>query len=190
MALSHQHWHSVEEYHKIEEENPNCKFEYIDGEVRAMAGGTYKHMKIAVNLVTVLNIHLEDSVCQVANSDIHVLPTGRDNLSYLPDVTVTCNPEDYHPDAKAIRFPTLIVEVLSQSTELTDRTEKLRAYQACPSVQEYLLASTQKREIEAYRRGADGEWNKTVYTAQDTIRLVTIGLSIPMSTIYRRTGID
>jgi len=153
-------------------------------------GGTYEHTKIAVNLVTILNIHLEDSVYQVVNSDIHVLPTGCDNPSYLTDVAVTCNPEDYHPDAKAIRSPTLIVEVLSQSTQLIDRTEKLRAYQACPSMQEYLIASTQRREIEAYRRGEDGEWSKTVYTAQDTVPFVTIGLNIPMNTIYRRTGID
>src|SRR5579864_5257985 len=94
MAISRQHWYSVEEYHKIEDENPNRKFEYIDGEVRIMAGGTYEHMRIAVNLVTILDIHLEDSVCQVASSDIHVFPTGRDNPSYFPDVTVTCNPED------------------------------------------------------------------------------------------------
>jgi Uma2 family endonuclease len=190
MAISHQRWYSIEEYHRIEEENPNCKFEYIDGEVRIMAGGTYEHMKIAVNLVTILNIHLEDSVCQVANSDIHVLPTGNDNLSYLPDVTVTCNPEDYLRGTKAIRSPILIVEVLSQSTESIDRTEKLKAYRACPSMQEYLIASTQRREIEAYRRSADGEWDKTVYTAQDTVSLVTVDLNIPMDTIYRRTGID
>jgi Uma2 family endonuclease len=190
MAISRQRWYTIEEYHKIEEENPDCKFEYIDGEVRIMAGGTHEHMKIAVNLVIILGNHLADSVCQVANSDIHVLPTGSGNLSYLPDVTVTCNPEDYQRGTKAIRSPILIVEVLSPSTESIDRTEKLRAYQACPSMQEYLIASTQRREIEAYRRGADGEWNKTVYTAQDTIPLVTVDLNIPMSTIYRRTGID
>ncbi len=57
-------------------------------------------------------------------------------------------------------------------------------------MQEYLIASAQRREIEAYRRGVDGEWSKTVYTAQDTIPLVTVDLNIPMSTIYRRTGID
>jgi Uma2 family endonuclease len=133
---------------------------------------------------------LDDSVCQVASSDIHVLPTGRDNPSYLPDVTVTCNPEDYQRGTKAIRFPILIIEVLSQSTELIDRNEKLRAYQACPGMQEYLIASTQRREIEAYRRGEDGEWHKTVYRAEDAVPLVTIGLDIPMNAIYRRTGID
>jgi Uma2 family endonuclease len=190
MAMSHQRWYTVEEYHRIEEENPDCKYEYIDGEVRIIAGGTYKHTKIAVNLVTVLNVHLEDSTCQVVSSDIHVLPTGRDNPSYLPDVTVTCTPEDYHPDTKAIKSPVFIVEVLSPSTELIDRNEKLRAYQACPSMQEYLIASTQRRKIEAYRRGEDGQWSKTVYIAEDTVPLATIGLDIPMSTIYRRTGID
>jgi Uma2 family endonuclease len=190
MAISREHWYSVEEYHKIEEENPNCKFEYIDGEVRIMAGEYYKHMKMAVNLVTILNIHLEDSVCQVASSDIHVLPAGHGNPSYLSDVTVTCNPDDYHLDAKAIQSPSLIVEVLSQSTEFIDRTEKMKAYQECPSMQEYLIASTQRREIEAYRRGEGGEWYKTIYTAQDTIPLITIGLNVPMNTIYRRTGID
>ena len=190
MAISRQRWYSVEEYHEIEEENPNCKFEYIDGEVRIMAGGTYKHAKIAMNLIAILTFHLEDSTCQVVNSDVHVLPTGRDNPSYFPDVTITCNPEDYDPDAKAIKSPVLIVEVLSQSTEFVDRNEKLRAYQACPSMREYLIASTQRREIEAYRRGKEGEWNKTVYTAEDTVPLVTVELSIPMNTIYRRTGID
>jgi len=86
MAISRQHWYTVEEYHQIEEENPDCKFEYCDGEVRIMAGGPYEHTKIAVNLLTILNIHLEDSVYQVVGSDIHVLPTGRDNLS-LSDST-------------------------------------------------------------------------------------------------------
>ena len=183
------HWYTVEEYHTIEEESPHCKFEYINGEVREMAGGTYEHTKIAVNLVTILNIYLEDKVCQVVNSDIHVLPTGRGNPSYLPDVTVTCNPQDYQRGTKAILSPILIVEVLSGSTELIDRYEKRFAYQACPTMQEYLIASTQRREIEAYRCETSGEWNKTVYTAQDTVPLVSIGLSISMHAIYKRTGI-
>ena len=57
-------------------------------------------------------------------------------------------------------------------------------------MREYLIASTQRREIEAYRRGEDDEWSKTVYTAQDIVPLVTIGLNVPMNAIYRRTGID
>jgi Uma2 family endonuclease len=134
MAMSRQHWYTVEEYHKIEEENPDCKFEYVNGEVRTMASGPFEHTKVVVNLLTILNSHLEDRVCQVVGSGMHVLPTGHDNLSYLPDITVACNPEDCHPDATAIRYPLLIVEVLSQSTEIIDRTEKLRAYQACPSM--------------------------------------------------------
>ncbi len=127
-SRSQQHWYTIEKYHKIEEENPHSKFEYIDGQVRILAGETYEHVKIAINLLTILNIYLEDSVCEVVNSDIHILPTGRDNPSYFSDIAVTCNPEDYQPDSKAILSPILIIEVLSPSTELIDRTEKLRAY--------------------------------------------------------------
>src|SRR5215469_12663120 len=111
MSVSQDHWVSLEEYHKIEEENPDCKFEYADGKVYAMGGGSLEHSQIAVNLIAALRPFLRGTGCRVFNSDAHVLPTGTGNPSYLPDVTVTCNLEDYK-DTKVtdIRFPRLVIE--------------------------------------------------------------------------------
>src|SRR5579864_6937761 len=101
MALQHPHWLTVEDYHQIEENNPDRKFEYIDGQVFELSGGTFEHSQIALNLATAIRPHLRGKVCRIANSDVHVLPSGSDNPSYLPDVTVTCNPNDYKRGSKA-----------------------------------------------------------------------------------------
>src|SRR6516164_4195759 len=164
MQIPQDHWVSLEEYHKIEEENPDCKFEYADGKVYAMAGGSLDHSQIAVNLVFALRGLLRGTGCRVFNSDAHVLPTGTGNPSYLPDVIVTCNPEDYK-DGKAtdVRFPRLIIEVLSPSTYAKDRIEKLAAYQTCESVQEYVMISTHHQQVEVYRRATEDTWTQTRY---------------------------
>jgi Uma2 family endonuclease len=189
MAIPHPHWFSVEDYHQIEENNPNSKYEYIDGQVFEMSGGTFEHSQIAVNLTREISTHLRRKVCRIANSDVHVLPSGSDNPSYLPDVTVTCSPDDYKRGSKAVRSPRLIIEVLSPSTIRIDRNEKRIAYQACPTMQEYVMVSTQYQEVEVLRRGVNGEWEKTVYLANETVQLLSIELDVAMSDIYEDTGI-
>ena len=190
MAIPHHHWFTVEDCHKIEENNPDRKFEFVDGQIFEMSGGTFEHSQIAVNLTREISTHLRRKACQIVNSDMHVLPSGSDDPSYLPDITVTCNPEDYQRGSKAIRSPRLIVEVLSPSTFRIDRGEKRLAYQACPTMQEYLMVSSQRQEVEVLRRGADGEWKKTVYLAKETVQLLSIELSIAMNDIYENTGIS
>jgi Uma2 family endonuclease len=189
MAVPRDHWVSLEEYHKIEKENPDCKFEYANGRVYAMAGGKQKHSRIAVNLISVLNIHLRGTGCSVFNSDVHVLPTGDGNPSYLPDVTVTCSPEDYNDDATEIKFPRLIIEVLSPATYTKDRIEKLYAYQACASVQEYVMISTHHQQVEVYRRGSEDTWTQTRYRHGQVVTLTSVELTIPVSDIYEGTTI-
>jgi len=189
MAMQSSRWITIEEYHQIERQNSEVKYEYSDGKVYAMAGGTYNHSSISLNLGVVLKAHLRGKVCRVVNSDMHVLPRGGENPSYLPDVTVTCNPDDYQGESTAVRSPRLIIEILSPSTAYRDRGEKLRTYKACPSMQEYVLVSTRRREVEVYRRKSDHEWTNTVYTAEETVQFMSIGLSIPMSEIYIDTDI-
>jgi Uma2 family endonuclease len=187
MAIEHTHWITIEEYHRIEQQNSEVKYEYSDGRVYAMAGGTYNHSSISLNLGSVLKAHLRGKVCRVVNSDMHVLPRGDENPSYLPDITVTCNPDDYQGESTAVRSPRLIIEILSPSTAYRDRGEKLRTYKACSSMQEYALVSTRRREVEVYRRESAHEWTNTLYTAEETVRFVSIELSIPMSEIYADT---
>jgi Uma2 family endonuclease len=190
MALPNRDWFSVEDYHQIEEDNPDHKFEYVEGQIFDMAGGTFEHSQIALNLATEIRPHLRGKVCRIANSNMHVLPLGDDNPTYLPDITVTCNPEDYQPGSKAIRYPRLIIEVLSPSTFRIDHGEKRIAYQACPTMQEYVMVSSQRQEVEVLRRETNGQWSKTVYRANETVQLLSIELSIAMNDIYEDTGIS
>ena len=189
MAMQSSRWITIEEYHQIEQQNSEVKYEYSDGRVYEMAGGTYNHSSISLNLGSVLKTHLRGKVCRVVNSDMHVLPRGDENPSYLPDITVTCNPDDYQGESTAVRSPHLIIEILSPSTIHRDRGEKLRTYKACPSMQEYVMVSTRRREVEVYRRKSTHEWTNTLYTAEETVWLMSIDLSIPMSEIYVDTDI-
>ncbi len=188
MAIQSGHWISLEEYHEIER-NSEVKYEYSDGRIYAMAGGTHAHSRIAINMINKLDAHLQDKPCIVVNSDLKVLPLGDENPSYYPDVTVTCNADDYQDDSTAVRSPRLIIEVLSPSTAAKDRGEKLRAYQACRSCEEYVMVSTHHQEVEVYRRESEEEWKLVRYRAEEVVPLASVGLTVPMAEIYARTNI-
>src|SRR5262249_40435600 len=125
MAMQREHWISLEEYHEIER-NSEVKYEYSEGHIYNMSGGSSNHSRIAVKMIFALELHLGEKECRTYNSDMKVLPLGDENPSYFPDVTVTCDPSDYQEDPMAIRSPRLIIEVLSPSTYKRDRGEKLR----------------------------------------------------------------
>lgn len=188
MAVQREHWISLEEYHEIER-NSDIRYEYSNGRVYAMAGGRSKHSRIAIDMTVALELHLDGTNCQTFNFDTKVLPLGNENPTYYPDVVVTCNPDDYQDDATAIRSPRLIIEVLSPSTASKDRGEKLRAYKACKSCEEYVMVSTHHQEIVVYRRGSVNKWESVRYTAEDNLQLVSVGLTIPVSKVYARTKI-
>ncbi len=187
MALQHEHWISPEEYHEIERTS-QIKYEYIDGRIYAMSGGTFENDQIAINLIVALRAHLRGKVCRVASSDMKVLPRGDDNPSYYPDVTVTCNPEDYQRGSTVVRSPRLVVEILSPSTKYRDLGRKRRDYQACPSVEEYVIISTQYQQVELFHRTGE-VWTHRQYTAGQEVTLISMDLTLPISSIYEDTDI-
>jgi Uma2 family endonuclease len=187
MALQHDHWISLEEYHEIERTS-EIKYEYVDGHIYAMTGGTMGHATIAGNMFATLKAHLRGKTCKAFNSDAKVQPSEGENPSYYPDVTVTCNPEDSKSTATVIRSPRLIVEVLSPGTERIDRGRKLRDYQACPSVEEYVIISTRYQEVEILRHQGTF-WEYKQFLAGEDVELETVGLKIPMSAVYEDTEI-
>jgi Uma2 family endonuclease len=187
MALQREHWISLEEYHEIERTS-GSKYEYIDGRIYAMSGGTFENDQIAINLITALRAHLRGKVCRVASSDMKVLPRGDENPSYYPDVTVTCDPEDYKRGSTTVRSPRLIVEVLSSSTESKDRGRKLRDYRACPSVEEYAIVSTRYQQVEIFYRTGE-VWTYRQFTAGQEITLISMDLTLPISAVYEDTDI-
>jgi len=187
MTIQHEQCISLEEYHEIERTS-EIKYEYIDGRIYAISGCTFEHSQIAINTLVALATHLRGKVCRVVNSDMKVLPLDDENPSYHPDVTVTCNPDDYKHDSTIIRSPRLLVEVLSPSTEYKDRGKKLRDYQACPSVEEYAMISTRYQQVEIFYRTGE-VWTYRQFTAGQEVTLISMDLTLPISSIYEDTAI-
>jgi Uma2 family endonuclease len=118
------------------------RYEYINGEIVAMTGGTVPHNDIAINLLTALLPQVRASGCRINMADVK-LCVNETGLYYYPDLLVSCHPQDLNA-RKFIQFPKLIVEVLSPGTADKDRTDKFTDYQGIPTLQEYLLISSEK----------------------------------------------
>lgn len=188
MAVQREHWISPEEYLEIDRASLDVKYEYEDGRMYAMSGGTVEHAQIAQNIIAALAAHLGNGPCRVFSSDVRVQVTEK--KYYFPDVTVSCNSEDSQRGVDIIRSPRLVIEVLSPSTEARDRSKKLLTYQACPSIQECVLVSTQLQMVEVFRRHADGKmWIYQQFGPGQKIELTSIDFTIAMEILYRLTGI-
>jgi Uma2 family endonuclease len=165
------------------EEKQLEKHEYIDGEVYAMSGGTVNHGRIAIRLTSMFDAHLDDSNCITGNSDIKVKIVTANNYTY-PDASVTCDDRD-KSTVNYFTYPCLIVEVLSDSTEAYDRGGKFRMYRNNPVLQDYLLVSTAKIEMDLYHKNDTGDWVIINYQAGDIVELKSINLSFPIEQVYR-----
>jgi Uma2 family endonuclease len=165
------------------QEKQELRYEYVNGEVYAMSGGTVNHGEIAVNLSTLCRNHLENSQCRVLNSDVKV--SIEESNSYLyPDISVTCDERD-RGATNFISHPCLIVEVLSPSTEGYDRGGKFNLYRRSTSLQEYVLVSTSEVAIDIYRRNERGRWEIINYQASDTVELESIDLQFPIDHVFK-----
>lgn len=142
---------TFEEYLAFEEASDE-KHEWIGGYVFAMAGGTPRHAQLSANAIGLLRGILGTSGCSVFSSDLRVRIQETTRRTY-PDVTVVCGPLERDPaDRNAITNPTIIVEVLSDSTEASDRGEKWRHYRTLPSLQSYVLINTREPLVEVFTR--------------------------------------
>jgi Uma2 family endonuclease len=159
------------------------KYEYLEGEVYAMSGGSKNHSLIAVKLTTLLTNHLDDSGCEAGNSDLRVNIAGTQNYTY-PDASVTCDDRD-KTTTQYITYPCLIIEVLSSSTESYDRGGKFRLYRKNPSLRDYLLVSSTSIEMDLYHKNDAGEWIILNYTEGDIVELKSINLRFPVEQVYR-----
>lgn len=169
---------SVEEYLEGEKHS-QAKHEYVCGRVHAMVGASKAHNRITLNIGYALDQHLLESSCSVFVSDIKV---RIGEIFYYPDVSATCSKDDTDPFFST--EPSLIVEVLSPTTEAVDRLCKRLAYQSLPSLQEYVLVAQEKREVQVYRRHDQG-WDLEVFVGEDTVRLESIDHELPLAQVYR-----
>ena len=181
-ADPHRLFMSVEEYLELDRNSLDARYEFIDGAVIMLAGGTTNHSRISINVVSLLSAALRGSPCEVFNSDLRVSISGSRYL--LPDASVSCDPNDQEGENDIIYSPCLIVEVLSPSTEATDRGKKFRYYQSCPSIQEYVLISTQEQVVDVYRRASDNLWTLHPFGPGDEVELKSVNISIPLEALY------
>lgn len=188
VALSNNIPLTAAEYLKFEEESP-IKHEYIDGQVYAMSGTTDTHNTIAGNLFTLIRNHLRGTNCRVYFADVKA-QIERRNRFYYPDLLVTCDPQDREtPTYK--RFPKLVVEVLSDSTEAFDRGDKFNDYQTLDSLEEYILVNSKHRRVETFRRNGQGLWVLQTYTPTEGIfTLHSIDLIVSLAELYEDVELE
>lgn len=174
---------SPEEYLERELES-SIRHEFVDGALYAMAGASDRHGIVVVNFAGLLSNHLPDR-CLVFAQDMKLrVQAEKSTLFYYPDVLVTCSETD-RANAYYREQPTLIVEVLSPSTERVDRTEKFHAYTAIPSLQEYVLADQDIPKVEIFRRRT--AWTREEFFPESgSFTLESAGLDLTIAQIYRR----
>ena len=166
------------------EHQATVRHEFVHGGVYAMAGSSANHNRVAGNLYARL-LGSPDEDCNPFMSDMKLrLDFG--HTYYYPDVMLVCEPDDTEAYVKT--SPCMVAEVLSRSTELTDRREKWAAYHKLASLREYLLLAQDHPYIEVYQRVDLRHWGVTVLSAGDTLELSCGKLSIAVDDLYR--GVD
>lgn len=180
-VIAQRHHVPLEDYLRFEADGP-VRHEYIGGTLYAMAGSSEQHHLISMNVANACFNHLRGGPCKTYMADFKVrLRINDEDVFYYPDVMVACGREGV--EKYYLRHPKLIVEILSESTEGTDRREKLLSYQQIASLDEYVLVAQDRYEVTLHRR-ADA-WRPLVLTSPtDTIELRSISLSISVAGIY------
>lgn len=161
------------------------KRDYLNGQIVAMAGGTYNHNMIQRNVTRRLATALEGRPCVDFTSDMKVRIEKANQFRY-PDAFALCGDIDFFDETKdAVCNPQMIVEVLSPSTEKTDRTDKFAMYRLIDSFSEYLLLSQGKVEAELYQKDESGSWKGESFEDADTvIHLKSIDVSLRLGDLY------
>lgn len=171
------------------EQVADYKSEYYTGEIFALAGGTADHSLIAGNVIHVFNEQLESEPCRVFTSDMRLLvqPSG---LYTYPDAMVICGRIQFVERRNdTVTNPTLIVEVLSESTREYDRGTKFNFYKQMPGLREVVLVESEYPRVECYRRAQGDQWMIETYDDLDAIaRLESLACDIPLRRIYHKVS--
>jgi Uma2 family endonuclease len=166
------------------EASSNVKHEYLDGQIYAMAGGTPEHAALAATVIGLLFPQLRDGRCRAHDADLRVRVPAT-GLATYPDITVVCGRRERDPDdPQAVTNPTVIVEVLSRSTEEYDRGDKFEHYKHIPSLREYVLVSHRERSVEVWTHGADDAWVCSVSRDGEVAHLASIGARLDVRELY------
>ena len=177
-----------EEYLEMERK-AEFKSEYFNGEIFAMAGAKRNHNKAATNVSGLIWQHLKGKDCESYSNDMHVF-VPKTGLYTYPDVIVVCGEPKFQDKVfDTLLNPTLLVEVLSESTESYDRGKKFQHYRSIESLQEYVLVSQDEARIEKYIKQGDGFWGLSEAVGLDAeIKLDAIDCELALSEVFDKVN--
>ncbi len=186
MSTQSKSYLTPEQYLEIERK-AECKSEYYQGEMFAMSGAKFAHIQIVGNVMRHLGNQLQGRHCQPLSNDMRVCvkPSG---LYTYPDVVVVCGkPEFLDSEVDTLLNPTVIIEVLSPSTEAYDRGQKFKLYRTLQSLAEYLLLSSREVSAELFTRQPDDQWLLSAKSSmEDSIHLKSLDCRLLLSDLYDR----
>jgi Uma2 family endonuclease len=186
--------YTIDQYLEIERQSEE-RYEYLDGQIFAMAGESIAHGEICANLAGLLHPQLRGTPCRMRVKDTKIRsgPTSRPGstkgLFSYPDLVVICGELQFHDEYQDVVLnPTVIIEVLSESTESFDRGEKFQRYRMWnPTLSDYLLVSQTQPVIEHYVRQADGSWLLYSYSdLEQRLFINSINCELHLPDVYER----
>ncbi len=170
--------------YRAQEAGGDGKHEYLRGEVFEMAGGTPEHARLQSRMAAELGRLLSGRPCEAFSSDLRVRVVET-NLATYPDLSVICGKvETSADDEDAATNPTVIVEVLSDTTEAYDRGEKFAHYRHLSSLREYVLVSQRTQRLEVFRRTGERGWEYEDKGPGETMRLRSLDIDIAVDAVY------
>lgn len=173
---------TAEEYLAFERQALD-KHEYYKGEVFAMSGNTMAHNRIQVNFLISVGSFLKDKSCDVFGSELRVHVPLNDWYTY-PDAIIVCDePQMQDEEFDTLLNPTVVIEILSKTSQSYDRGDKFSLYRSIPSIKEYILVHSEKVGVEHHQRQANDSWLLTE-NKQDSLFIQSIQYALPLAELY------
>ncbi|MDT5159164.1 MAG: hypothetical protein QOH51_3521 [Acidobacteriota bacterium] len=191
MAANPEHRYTLEEYLELDKTSEE-RFEFWDGEVFCTSGGSEEHDEIETNLLAFLKPQLRARGCRVFSSDMRIKVPSAPPYRYA-DLSALCGEAQFVEvdGVDALTNPTLIVEVLSPSTEAYDRGDKFTHYKSIPTLREYLLIAQHRPHVTHLFKQDDGTWiHAEANDLDSTIKLTSLDCELPLVEIYRGVSFD
>lgn len=190
MSLQPKHQYTPEEYLALERE-AQCKSEYYAGEIFAMSGATEAHVLIVGNVFAKIHAELMGRSCKVYMSDMRVKVSDTGMYTY-PDLSALCGEPKFEDNVHdTLLNPTVLIEVLSKSTESYDRGAKFGQYRALESLQEYVLVSQESPRIELFTRQAGGGWLLTEAIGLGaSLKIASLDCGLPLAEVYDKVTFE
>lgn len=186
MAVPDEQHFAVTAYLALDRASPHTRYEFLDGQITALAGGGLDNTLIASSLIQMCAERFGKGPCRTFGSDARVRISSRRYV--YPDVTISCDPRD-RGKQDTIRSPRVVFEVLSPSTEAYDRGKKADAYRACPTIEAIVFVATDQRGVEVQSRSGDG-WSLRSYGPGASAVVPGLELALPVNDVYRWVAIE